>query len=128
MTAVWDNNYQFIPYASIVPPATPREYLKDALFANSYRIKAHGFKFKVMEIQNRQAHNSSSGTEILTTFIKDIPVQLWSDPNNIWRLENVLPRIAGDNLYDVNNNFQTPKPTSMEMATLKNAVIDLGKE
>lgn len=127
-TMVWDNNYQFIPYDTIIASITPKEYLQDSLFASAYRIKSHGFKLKVLDIQNMQTKNSSAGTQFMTNFIKDVPVQIWSDPELIFRMENILPQIDKEDLYDVNSKFQIPKPTSLLQGELKRCVIDLGKE
>lgn len=127
-TAIWDNNYQFIPYDSIIASVTPKEYLQDALFASAYRVKSHGFNLKVLDIQSMQGKNSSAGTQFMTTFVTDVPQQIWSDPEMIFRLENILPYNDAENIYDVNSKFQVCKPTSLLQGTLKHVVIDLGKE
>ena len=64
----------------------------------------------------------------MTTFVTDVPLQIWSDPEMIFRLENILPYNDQENIYDVNSQFQVCKPTSLLQGTLKHVVVDLGKE
>ena len=100
------SNYQIIPYDTITASVTPKEYLQDALFASAYRVKSHGFNLKLLDMQSMQAKNRTAGTQFMTTFVTDVPLQIWSDPEMIFRLENILPYNDQENIYDVNSQFQ----------------------
>ena len=103
---VWDNNFQFIPYNTLIASATPREHLQHELFAGAYRIKKQGFKIKLLDVIYDQVRQTGAGSQFQTTFVDNIPLKIYSDPHHHWRMENILPQTGMESLYEVNWVFQ----------------------